>query len=190
MHVKALLKVRRIVVFLLMILATVEIISGIILFLPELGIDLEWVFETIPRSTLKSIHELISYPLITVVGIHLTLNWKIIKRYPKTLLKQPLRKVTSLILIVLGAVSATTGLLLRFYFIGGGGFGRGRGAAAIERTIPTLLGLVKSDFILIHSYISLAILALLVVHIIINRRLIGYYIRGPKKSRNSNTNRK
>ena len=163
-----------------MILVTVEIISGLILFLPDLGVDLEGLYEIIARRTLKSIHELVSYPLIGVVGIHLVLNWKIIKRYPKTLLKQPLRKVTSLILIVLSGASVVTGLLLRFYFIGGG-LERGRWATSVEGTIPTLFGLIKEDFVLIHSYVSLVILALLAIHIIVNKRLIGYYIRGPKK---------
>jgi len=40
---------------------------------------------------------------------------------------QPLRKVTSLILIALGTLGAVTGLLLKYYFVyGSGGSSRGR----------------------------------------------------------------
>jgi len=168
----------------LAILITIEIVSGLILFLPEIGIDMEWVYETlVARRTLKWLHEIISYPLIGVVGIHLALNWKIIKRYPKTMFKQPLRKVTSLILITLGTIGAVTGLLLKYYFIyGGGGSGKGR-RILTETVIPTLFGLVREDFVWIHSYITLAVIALLLIHVLVNKRLIGYYLWGPKKKK-------
>ncbi|MCD6485533.1 MAG: DUF4405 domain-containing protein [Candidatus Odinarchaeota archaeon] len=91
-----------------------------------------------------------------------------------------------MILIALGTLGAVTGLLLKYYFVyGGGGSSRGR-RVLTETVVPTLLDLVREDFVWIHSYITLAVIGLLVIHVFVNKRLIGYYLWGPKRKKAKN----
>ena len=188
MRTETLIKTRRIVVFALLAILTVELISGLILFLPELGFDIGDIFyETISRHDWKTIHELLSYLLIPTATLHLALNWKIIKQYPKTILKKPFRKIVGLLLISIGVFSAFTGLLLRFYFVGvgeggGRGFGRGGGVGETLSSTVTFFGLTRDDTVFWHEYVSLGIIILIAIHIILNRKIISFYIFGPKKS--------
>lgn len=186
MRTDLLIKTRRAVVYALSVALTIEIIGGLALFLPELGFEVgDIIYSTLSHRDWRTIHELVTYVLIPLGTLHIALNWKTIKQYPKTILKKPLRKIVGLSLISIGGFSAITGLLIRFYFVGGGGSGgHGRGRPITEpiTTSITLFGLTREDVIFWHEYISLGIIVLIAIHIFLNRKILKFYFFGPKKS--------